>query len=119
MMARRRSGVEVRIEEVRRQDLVASVTASGWIRPRRTVDVQADIMGRITELHVEEGQRSEERRGGKERVQHKKVPEVHTLSPLELVHMDLMGLMLTVCFHAEDCVRVFLVTGVQTCALPI
>src|SRR5690606_18301558 len=56
MMARRRSGVEVRIEEVRRQDLVASVTASGWIRPRRTVDVQADIMGRITELHVEEGQ---------------------------------------------------------------
>lgn len=56
MAARRRSGVEVRIEEVSRRDLVASVTASGWIRPRRMVDVQADIMGRITELHVAEGQ---------------------------------------------------------------
>lgn len=51
----RRSGVQVRVELVERRDLVASVTASGWIRATRKVDVQSDIMGRITELAVEEG----------------------------------------------------------------
>jgi HlyD family secretion protein len=45
----------VRIEAVGTRDLVASVTATGWIRPHRSVNVQADIMGRITELHVKEG----------------------------------------------------------------
>jgi HlyD family secretion protein len=48
---------EVRIEPVSQRDLVSAVTASGWIRPNRKVDVQADIMGRITELAVDEGQR--------------------------------------------------------------
>ena len=46
----------VRIETVQQRDLVATVTASGWIRPNRKVDVQSDIMGRITELLVKEGQ---------------------------------------------------------------
>jgi HlyD family secretion protein len=31
------------------------VTASGWIRPNRRVEVQADIMGRVIELNVKEG----------------------------------------------------------------
>lgn len=48
--------VQVRIEAVGQRDLVATVTASGWIRPHRKVDVQADIMGRITQLAVDEGQ---------------------------------------------------------------
>jgi HlyD family secretion protein len=47
---------QVRIEAVGQRDLVATVTASGWIRPHRKVDVQADIMGRITQLVVDEGQ---------------------------------------------------------------
>src|SRR5690606_9856709 len=47
--------VEARIETVARRDLTAIVTGSGWIRPHRSVDVQADIMGRIIELHVAEG----------------------------------------------------------------
>jgi HlyD family secretion protein len=50
-----RQAVEVRVEPVEARDLVAVVSASGWIKPRRAVDVQADIMGRITELAVEEG----------------------------------------------------------------
>ncbi|HEX7051863.1 MAG TPA: efflux RND transporter periplasmic adaptor subunit [Longimicrobiales bacterium] len=50
-----RAGPEVRIETVTRRDLEAIVTGSGWIRPHRSVDVQADIMGRIIELHVAEG----------------------------------------------------------------
>lgn len=49
-------GTAVRIEPVQRRDLVATVTASGWIEPNRKVDVQADIMGRVIELRVVEGQ---------------------------------------------------------------
>ena len=49
--------VQVSIEAVGQRDLVSTVTASGWIRPNKRVDVQADIMGRITELRVDEGQR--------------------------------------------------------------
>ncbi len=51
--------VQVRIDAVGQRDLVATVTASGWIRPNRKVDVQADIMGRITALQVDEGDRVE------------------------------------------------------------
>ncbi|HUF49411.1 MAG TPA: efflux RND transporter periplasmic adaptor subunit [Longimicrobiales bacterium] len=52
---RGKAGVEVRVEAVTTRDLVATVSASGWIRPNRRVDVQADIMGRIIELNVQEG----------------------------------------------------------------
>ena len=48
-------GAMVRMEPVATRDLVATVTASGWIRPHRRVEVQADIMGRIIELNVKEG----------------------------------------------------------------
>jgi HlyD family secretion protein len=51
------AGVNVRTEVVTARDLVATVTANGWIRPHRRVDVQSDVMGRITELNVKEGQR--------------------------------------------------------------
>ncbi|MGH7753650.1 MAG: efflux RND transporter periplasmic adaptor subunit, partial [Gemmatimonadales bacterium] len=49
------SGVEVRLEETGRRDLVATVTASGKIQPERKVDVSADITGRIVRLAVREG----------------------------------------------------------------
>lgn len=48
---------EVKIQSVGRKDLTAVVTASGWIRPHRKVDVQSDVMGRIVELRVQEGDR--------------------------------------------------------------
>ena len=48
--------VEVRMEEVARRDLVASVTASGQVQPRTKVDLSADISGRIVRLAVKEGQ---------------------------------------------------------------
>jgi HlyD family secretion protein len=56
LAATRPKGVEVLMEDVKRRDLVAMVNASGWIRPNRKVDVQSDIMGRIIELNVVEGQ---------------------------------------------------------------
>jgi HlyD family secretion protein len=49
-------GVEVRVEPVERRDLVASVTASGQIRPQTKVDLSADVTGRIVRLAVREGQ---------------------------------------------------------------
>jgi len=57
MAARNRDGdaVDVRLEAVTERDLVSTVSASGWIRPHKYVDVQADIMGRIIELTTVEG----------------------------------------------------------------
>ena len=45
----------VKIEGVEARDLVASVTASGQVRPRTKVDVSADITGKIIKLAVKEG----------------------------------------------------------------
>jgi HlyD family secretion protein len=56
VVRRKDSGVEVRLEEVQRRDLVATVTASGQVKPKTKVDVASDITGRIVNLEVEEGQ---------------------------------------------------------------
>ncbi len=53
--ARRDRGAEVRFEKVARRDLVAAVTASGKIQPKKKVDISADITGRITKIAVREG----------------------------------------------------------------
>src|SRR5207245_3729154 len=53
--ARRDRGQEVRFEKVTRRDLVAAVTASGKIQPKKKVDISADITGRITKIAVREG----------------------------------------------------------------
>src|SRR5213595_246308 len=49
--ARRDRGVEVRFEKASRRDLIAAVTASGKIQPKKKVD----ITGRITKIAVREG----------------------------------------------------------------
>src|SRR5256885_124018 len=58
--ARRDRGVEVRFEKVAKRDLVAAVTASRKIQPKKKVDISADITapmsGRVTRLAVEEGE---------------------------------------------------------------
>ncbi|HTI62009.1 MAG TPA: efflux RND transporter periplasmic adaptor subunit [Gemmatimonadaceae bacterium] len=58
MSAARRGNkaVEVRMEKVQKRDLVASVTASGQVRPQTKVDVASDVSGKITKLSVKEGQ---------------------------------------------------------------
>jgi len=52
--------VDVRTEEVGRRDLVSRVTATGHVEARRSVEISADIAGRIVELPVEEGQEVDE-----------------------------------------------------------
>ena len=52
---RRDRGESVRIAAVERRNLVATVTASGQIEPQRSVDISADITGRIIQILVQEG----------------------------------------------------------------
>jgi len=51
----KRSRVEVQIGKVEKRDLIQVVTASGEVRPRRYVNVGANVSGRIVELDVNEG----------------------------------------------------------------
>ncbi len=55
-MKRSNKAVEVRMEEVQTRDLIASVTASGQVRPQTKVDLSSDISGKIVRLAVKEGQ---------------------------------------------------------------
>lgn len=48
-------GASVRMAEIERRDLVATVTASGNIRARRSVDISSDVAARVADLLVEEG----------------------------------------------------------------
>ncbi|HET8650174.1 MAG TPA: efflux RND transporter periplasmic adaptor subunit [Gemmatimonadales bacterium] len=52
---RRNRATEVRMEQVKRRNLVAAVTASGKIDAKTSVDVSADITGRIIKIGVKEG----------------------------------------------------------------
>jgi HlyD family secretion protein len=55
--ASRGNAVEVQIGKVERQDVSSVVTASGEIRPKMYVNVGANAFGKITRLHVKEGER--------------------------------------------------------------
>ena len=50
-------GTTVTLETVQKRDLEAIVTASGKIDPKKTVNISAQTMGRVTKLSVEEGDR--------------------------------------------------------------
>lgn len=54
---RERGIVTVQTGRAVKQDLVSQVTASGEIKPRNYVNIGANVMGRITHLHVKEGDR--------------------------------------------------------------
>jgi len=51
----RNKGIDVRMEEIGRRDLVQIVTASGNIRARRSVDISSDVSGKVDTVAVEEG----------------------------------------------------------------
>jgi HlyD family secretion protein len=53
-------GAEVRMEAIERRDLEATVTASGNIRARRSVDISSDVSARVASLAVLEGDDVEE-----------------------------------------------------------
>ena len=51
----RRSKVTVQTGKVTHQDLVSVVSASGEIKPKKFVNISANVSGRITNLYVQEG----------------------------------------------------------------
>jgi HlyD family secretion protein len=50
-----RSRIPVQIQKVGKSDLVSVVSASGEVKPKRFVNVSANVSGRITQLLVKEG----------------------------------------------------------------
>ena len=52
---KKHAGTEVRLEQAARRDLVSAVTASGKIEAKTSVDISADITGRIIRIGVREG----------------------------------------------------------------
>jgi HlyD family secretion protein len=50
-------GTRINAETVQRRDLEAIVSASGKIEPKKTVNISAQSMGRVTRLDVNEGDR--------------------------------------------------------------
>ena len=54
---KREQGVTVNTEAIRKRDLNAIVSASGKIQPKRSVNISADTMGRVTNLAINEGDR--------------------------------------------------------------
>lgn len=52
---KKNAATEVRLEQVTRRDLVSAVTASGKIHAKTSVDISADITGRIIDIAVREG----------------------------------------------------------------
>jgi HlyD family secretion protein len=54
---KRNEGVTVNTETIKKRNLEAIVSASGKIQPKRSVNISADTMGRVTNLAVEEGAR--------------------------------------------------------------
>jgi HlyD family secretion protein len=52
---KKNAGTEVRLEQVSRRDLVSAVIASGKIEAKTSVDISADITGRIIDIAVREG----------------------------------------------------------------
>jgi HlyD family secretion protein len=54
---KRTEGVTVNVESIQKRKLEAIVSASGKIQAKRTVNISADTMGRVTNLAVNEGDR--------------------------------------------------------------
>jgi multidrug efflux pump subunit AcrA (membrane-fusion protein) len=46
---------EVDVEPIQRRNLEALVSASGTIQPQVSVDISTSVMGRVTQLSVNEG----------------------------------------------------------------
>jgi HlyD family secretion protein len=51
------NGTLVTVEAIQKRDLEAIVSASGKIEPKKTVNISAQTMGRVTRLGVQEGDR--------------------------------------------------------------
>ncbi len=56
LRSRSESPVKVNLEKVSARDLISIISASGEVRPRKSVDISAHVPGRIASIGVREGQ---------------------------------------------------------------
>jgi HlyD family secretion protein len=56
LQSRREKSVKVTVDEVKRQDLTSIISASGEIKPKKNVNISAQVPGRIVKIGVVEGQ---------------------------------------------------------------
>jgi HlyD family secretion protein len=52
---KRTSGITINTEKIERRDLESTVTASGKVQPKRSVDISAETMGKVVNVEVNEG----------------------------------------------------------------
>jgi HlyD family secretion protein len=56
MLANREKSLKVTVERVTAHDLASIISASGEVKPRKSVNISAQIPGRVIKIGVEEGQ---------------------------------------------------------------
>jgi HlyD family secretion protein len=57
LQSQREKSIKVTVEKVKRDNLESIVSASGEVRPKKNVNISAQIPGRIVKIGVKEGQR--------------------------------------------------------------
>jgi len=56
LQAQREKSLTVTVEKAQKENLVSKISASGEVKPKKSVNISAHIAGRIIEIGVEEGQ---------------------------------------------------------------
>jgi HlyD family secretion protein len=56
LRSQREKTVNVTVEKVKKQDLTSIVSASGEVKPKKNVNISAQVPGRIIKIGIEEGQ---------------------------------------------------------------
>ncbi|MCK4644753.1 MAG: efflux RND transporter periplasmic adaptor subunit [Candidatus Aminicenantes bacterium] len=57
LQSQREKSIKVTMEKVEKHDLASTISASGEIKPKKSVNISAQVPGRIIKIGVEEGQR--------------------------------------------------------------
>jgi HlyD family secretion protein len=55
LQSRREKTVRVTVQKVKKQDLTSIITASGEVKPKKSINISAQVPGRIIKIGVEEG----------------------------------------------------------------
>ena len=56
LQSRREKTVKVTVDKVKKQDLTSIISASGEIKPKKNINISAQVPGRIIKIGVDEGQ---------------------------------------------------------------
>lgn len=57
LRSQREKSIKVTVEKVKKQDLTSITSASGEVKPKKSVNISAHVPGRIVKIGVEEGER--------------------------------------------------------------